>query len=84
MPRFLLAVTAVAAALSLSPSTASADACRTTRQCTTFVCGGEIEDHCVVDRCYYFTDYPTCVYPVIEPICFYPYDGAICLPWTPR
>lgn len=84
MPRFLLAVTTVAAALSFSPSTASAEGCDTVRECVTYVCGGDIEDRCVVERCYHWSDYPTCVYPVIEPVCVYPYDGGWCVPWEPR
>jgi hypothetical protein len=84
MPRFLLAVSALAAAVSLSPASASDQGCDTTRGCVTYVCGRDIEDGCrAVDRCHHWTDEPTCLYPVVTPICSYPYDGSICLPWKP-
>ncbi len=84
MPRFLLAAAALAAAATLSPSPASAVICTTAdlSTCVDTACGRPYEDGCrSVDRCYYWSDYPTCVYPTVDPICVYPYDGGWCLPW---
>jgi len=88
MPRLLLGAAAVAAALSLSPSSAGATGtfCTTSnlKTCVDAACARPYEDGCrQVDRCYYFTDYPTCIYQPVRPICIYPYDGSICVPWRP-
>ena len=84
MPRILLAAAAVAAAVTLSPSNASAVLCTTAdlSTCVDAACARPYEEGCrQVDRCYHFTDYQTCIYPTVGEVCFYPVEGRVCLPW---
>ena len=54
------------------------------RTCVDTVCGRPYEEGCRdVDRCHYWSDYPTCLYQPVEPVCVYPYDGGWCVPWHP-
>ena len=58
--KLLLAVSAVAGLAFLTPAQAE-DIC-SLHYCIAAVCGSE--DSCLgVQRCYYWTDYPTCIYP---------------------
>jgi hypothetical protein len=57
----LLLVSAAFAALLAPAAHADPSSC-SLHGCIAYVCGSE--DHCgPVQRCYWFTDYPTCIYP---------------------
>ena len=60
MKKLLVAVSAVAGLAFLAPT--QAEAICSLHHCIATVCGSE--SSCFgVERCYYWTDYPTCIYP---------------------
>lgn len=67
MTRFLLAGATAVLALAAAPSAQASVICtvKEPRTCVTFVgetACGETGEKCGIQRCYYWSDYPTCLY----------------------